>query len=249
MTVSRSLTLKLMSDAETAAAAVARQIVELVATRPDAVLGLATGGTMEPVYAHLLRAHREGLSFARVRTVNLDEYMGLPRDHPNSYHSYMVRHFLDHVDIPREQSFIPRGDQDAEASARDYAALLNRIGPVDLQLLGVGHNGHIAFNEPGTPIDAPTRVVQLSEETRQANRRFFAEGETVPSEAVTMGTAQILSARSLLTLAVGEAKASALSAALDGPVSPDCPASYLRLHPSCTIFADEAAGTALRVRH
>ncbi|RNF33327.1 glucosamine-6-phosphate deaminase [Paracoccus methylarcula] len=237
-----------MPDAEAAAAAVARQIAETVATKPDAVLGLATGGTMEPVYAHLVRAHREGLSFARVRTVNLDEYMGLPPDHPNSYHSYMARHFLDHVDIPRGQSFIPRGEGDADAAAREYAALLERLGPVDLQLLGVGHNGHIAFNEPGTPIDATTRVVRLSDETRQANRRFFAEGETVPAEAVTMGTAQILSARSLLALAVGEAKAAALSSALDGPVDPDCPASYLRLHPSCTIFADKAASSGLRGR-
>lgn len=245
MTVSRSLILKLMPDAETAAAAVASKIVELVARRPDVVLGLATGGTMEPVYAHLVRAHREGLSFAQVRTVNLDEYIGLPSEHPNSYHSYMARHFLNHVDIPGEQSFIPNGDQDAEAASQQYAALLDRIGPVDLQLLGVGHNGHIAFNEPGTPIDSPTRIVQLSDETRQANRRFFADGETVPTEAVTMGTKQILSAHRLLTLAVGEAKAAALSAALDGPVGPNCPASYLRLHPSCILFADAAACSGL----
>lgn len=245
MTVSRSLTLKQMPDAETAAAAVARQIAETVAARPDAILGLATGGTMEPVYAHLVRAHREGLSFAHVRTVNLDEYVGLPPDHPNSYHSYMARHFLDHVDIPREHSLIPRGDREPETAAREYAALLERLGPVDLQLLGVGHNGHIAFNEPGTPVDAPTRAVRLSPETRRANLRFFAAGEAVPAEAVTMGTAQIMSARSLLALAVGEAKARALATALDGTIGPDCPASYLRLHPACTIIADRAACSGL----
>lgn len=241
----RSLTLTLQADASAAAAAAARQIVELVATKPNAILGLATGGTMEPVYEHLVRAHQAGLSFARVRTVNLDEYVGLSPDHPNSYHHYMALHLFDHIDLPAEQAFLPRGDLDPAAAARDYAAQLERLGPVDLQLLGIGPNGHIGFNEPGTPIDAPTRVVRLTRTTIEANARFFAPGQPVPAEAVTMGTAQILSARRLLALATGTAKASALAAALDGAVSADCPASYLRTHPSCAIIADVAAGAQL----
>lgn len=238
MTVTRSLTLTSLPDSGAAAKATAQVIIEQVAQKPDSLIGLATGGTMEPVYAHLVRAHREGLSFAKVRTVNLDEYIGLPASHPNSYHSYMVQHLFSKVDIPHDQYFIPRGDQEPEIAASEYAALLDRLGPTDLQLLGVGSNGHIAFNEPGTPIDAPTRVVDLTAATIQANARFFANGDDVPAKAVTMGTAQILASRRLVVLAVGNVKAAALAAALDGPVDPDCPASYIRTHPNCRVFAD-----------
>lgn len=242
----RSLTLSLLPDAERAADATARQIAELVATKPNAVLGLATGGTMEPVYEQLVRAHRAGLSFARVRTINLDEYVGLgPRD-PNSYHDYMARHFFKLVDIPECQTFMPRGDIAPEIAVRDYVDRLRELGPADLQLLGIGTNGHIGFNEPGTPLDAPTRVVELSPTTRAANARFFPQGQQVPESAVTIGTAHIMSARRILALASGEAKAHALTEALDGPVSSRCPASYLRTHPSCAIIADRAAARLLR---
>lgn len=241
MTVTRSLILTSLPDSGSAAKATAQAIAEQVAEKPDSLLGLATGGTMEPVYAHLVRAHQQGLSFAKVRTVNLDEYVGLSRQHPNSYHSYMAQHFFDKVDIPDNQRFIPKGDQDPEIAAQEYGELLDRLGPTDLQLLGVGSNGHIAFNEPGTPIDAPTRVVNLTPATMQANARFFDPGEEVPTKAVTMGTAQILSSRRLLVLAIGSGKASALALALDGPVGPDCPASYLRTHPNCRIITDWSA--------
>ena len=239
------LKLKLLPQTEDAIDAAAQVIVDLVAAQPDAVLGLATGGTMEPLYARLVAAHRDGFSFARVRTVNLDEYVGLDPRHPNSYHSYMARHFFDHVDVAPENIFIPRGEIDPQCAAAEYSALLDRLGPIDLQLLGIGANGHIGFNEPGTPLDAPTRVVELLADTISANARFFATGESVPSHAVTMGTAAILSARQVVALATGGAKAEALAAALDGPVSADCPASYLRLHPSCTLIADRAAGALL----
>lgn len=226
--------------------AAARVVTDLVAARPDAILGLATGGTMEPLYARLVAAHREGLSFARVRTVNLDEYVGLPPDHPNSYHRYMARHFFDHVDVAPGNIHIPQGEIAPERAAEDYAALLDLVGPVDLQLLGVGANGHIGFNEPGTPIDARTRVVELLPETIRANARFFAAAHEVPTHAVTMGTAAILSARRIVALATGPAKSAALAAALDGAIGPDCPASYLRLHPDCTIIADRPAATQLK---
>lgn len=225
--------------------AAARTVIDLVTLRPDAVLGLATGGTMEPLYARLVAAHRGGLSFSRVRTVNLDEYVGLSPEHPNSYHHYMAQHFFDHVDVPADQVFIPQGDLSPEVAAAAYAALLDRIGPVDLQLLGIGANGHIGFNEPGTPRDAPTRVVDLLPDTIKANARFFSAHESVPRQAVTMGTAAILSARNIVALATGRAKAKAMATAFDGPVDADCPASFLRLHPSCTVIADNEASALL----
>ncbi|MFH5776434.1 glucosamine-6-phosphate deaminase [Paracoccus sp. NGMCC 1.201697] len=241
----RALKLNVHKTTEQAITAAARLIADLVAIRPNAVLGLATGGTMEPLYTRLVEFHRAGLSFRRVRTVNLDEYVGLAPDHPNSYHSYMQRHFFDHVDIPEDAIHIPRGDVEPDRAAAEYSALLDRVGPVDLQLLGIGANGHIGFNEPGTPVNAPTRVVDLLPDTISANARFFTAEEQVPSQAVTMGTAAILAARSVLALATGPAKAESLAAALDGAISPDCPASYLRLHPSCTIIADRTAGARL----
>jgi len=241
----RMTKLVLRDSTEDAITAAARLITDLVAIRPTAILGLATGGTMEPLYARLVAAHRHGLSFARVTTVNLDEYVGLAPGHPSSYHSYMARHFFDHVDVAQDAIHIPRGDLPPDRAAAEYAALLDRIGPVDLQLLGIGANGHIGFNEPGTGIAAPTRVVDLLPETIRANARFFAPGETVPSQAVTMGTGAILSARSIVALATGPAKAASLAAALDGAIGPECPASYLRLHPACTILADRAAGARL----
>ncbi|WP_134679108.1 glucosamine-6-phosphate deaminase [Paracoccus ravus] len=241
----RAMKLMPLSEKREAIAQAARRIIDFVAARPDAVLGLATGGTMEPLYADLVAAHRAGLSFARLRTVNLDEYLGLAPEDPNSYHSYMARHFLDHVDLPPENAFIPRGDLEPMRAAAEYAGVLDRLGRIDLQLLGVGENGHIGFNEPGTPLDAPTRVVDLAPLTIASNARFFAPDREVPSRAVTMGTAAILSAQSILVLATGEAKREALATAFDGPISPECPASYLRLHPDCTVFADHAAGAGL----
>lgn len=186
-------------------------------------------------------------AFARVRTINLDEYVGLNPQDPNSYHHYMARHFFAHVDLPLRQTFLPRGDVAPDSAVSDYAQRLRQLGPADLQLLGIGPNGHIGFNEPGTPIDAPTRVVDLSPTTRAANARFFPQGQPVPERAITMGTAQILSARRILALASGEAKAHVLSDALDGPIGSRCPASYLRTHPSCAVIVDRAAARLLRV--
>ncbi|MTH76967.1 glucosamine-6-phosphate deaminase [Paracoccus aestuariivivens] len=245
MTV-RSTSFRLLPDTDRAIEAAAQTIIELVKGRPDAILGLATGGTMEPLYGHLVTAHHDGLSFARVRTVNLDEYVGLSPDHPNSYHSYMAQHFFDHVDVAEQNIYIPQGEIEPAQAAHKYSALLERLGPVDLQLLGIGANGHIGFNEPGTAVDAPTRVVELLPSTIKANARFFSAGDVVPSHAVTMGTAEILSARSIVALATGAAKARALADALDGTIGPDCPASYLRLHANCTIFADKLAGAELQ---
>lgn len=241
----RALSLTIAADAAAAAAEVADMIAAVIRQRPDAVLGLATGGTMEAVYAALVRAHRDGLSFARVTTVNLDEYVGLGAGHPNSYRSYMAAQLFDQTDLDPARTHLPDGMAEPEAAARAYAALLDRIGPPDLQLLGIGVNGHIGFNEPGTPVDAPTRVVRLSPETLAANRRYFPPGAAMPDRAVTMGTAAILSARRLVLLATGKAKAGALAAALDGPVGADCPASWLRLHRDCRVIADPAASAAL----
>ena len=230
--------------AEEAASAVADRIAAVVRARPDAVLGLATGGTMEPVYARLVRAHRrDGLSFARVTTVNLDEYVGLPAGHPQGYRAYMRHHLLDHVDLASDRAHLPRADLDPNAAAARYETLLARVGPIDLQLLGLGRNGHIGFNEPGSPFDSRTRVVDLAASTVEANRRFFPSGQEPPARAVSMGVGSILAARALVLLAVGRAKAASAQALVDGPVTPDMPATALRLHADATVVLDaEAAG-------
>lgn len=233
------------ADAEAAAAAVADEIARTVRDRPDAVLGLATGGTMEPVYARLIAAHRAGLSFARVTTFNLDEYVGLPPGHPQSYRSTIRRQFLDHVGVDPARSHVPRDDLPPDRAAAEYEAALAAAPPIDVQLLGLGRNGHIGFNEPPSPPGSRTRAVDLSASTVAANARFFAPDEAQPKRAVTMGIATILAARRLLLLAVGTAKADAVRAMIEGPVTDEVPASALRGHGDVTVVLDGAAAAGL----
>jgi glucosamine-6-phosphate deaminase len=220
-----------------------------VRARPDLVLGLATGGTMFPVYAELVRRHiAGGLSLADVTSFNLDEYVGLAPDHPCSYHSYMAQALFGLTDIRPERTHLPRGDAaDPAQEAELYEARIRAAGGIDLQLLGLGANGHIGFNEPTSSLASRTRIKTLTETTRSANRRFFDSDEAVPRFAITMGIATILEARACVLLATGAAKAKAAAAMIEGPLSAACPASALQLHPRATIILDTAAAQDLRL--
>jgi glucosamine-6-phosphate deaminase len=206
-------------------------------------LGLATGSSPLSVYRELIRRHREeGLSFAAVQAFLLDEYVGLPTGHPQSYAEVIRTEFADHVDLGGV--FGPDGlASDVEAAAASYDALVVKSGPIDLQLLGIGANGHIGFNEPGSPLESRTRVTTLTSQTRQDNARFFASVDEVPRRVITQGLGTISAARHLVLIATGSHKAAAVAAALEGPVTPECPASVLQRHPMVTVVVDgEAAG-------
>ncbi|MHA3020284.1 glucosamine-6-phosphate deaminase [Mycobacterium sp. BMJ-28] len=212
-----------------------------------ATLGLATGSSPLSVYRELIRRHRdEGLGFAAVQAFLLDEYVGLPAGHPQSYAHVIRTEFTDHVDIDRARVCGPDGSAaDIVAAAAQYDALIAEAGPVDVQLLGIGGNGHIGFNEPGSPLDSRTRVTTLTEQTRQDNARFFDSIDEVPHRVITQGLGTIRSARHLVLIATGEHKAAAVAAAVEGPVTADCPASVLQWHPQVTVVLDTAAAGRL----
>jgi glucosamine-6-phosphate deaminase len=230
-------------DAAAAEAAVAARLIARLAAAPDSVLGLATGRSMIGVYRHCVAAYRAGrVSFARMTSFNLDEYCDLPEGHPSSFAAYMREHLFGKVDADPARTHLPEGGADG---AEAYEAAIRAAGGIDLQLLGVGRNGHIGFNEPGSPPDSRTRIVTLSPDTREANATDFPPGESVPERAVTMGLATILSARAIVLLATGAAKAEALAAALTGPVTTTLPASFLRHHSDVTVICDEDAASRL----
>lgn len=221
--------------------AAAQIIADQVRKKPDSVLGLATGSTPLGMYQELIRIHKEeGLSFAKVTTINLDEYVGLAPDHPQSYHYFMWENLFNYLDIPKDQIHILNGlAKDLEAEAEAYDQLTVQY-PMDIQVLGIGENGHIAFNEPGAFI-APTHVVELTESTIQANSRFFDKAEDVPRRALTMGLRGIMSAKEIILLASGPKKAKAVRSFISAPMSMDTPASILQVHPKVYVFADEEA--------
>ncbi|MBY9078643.1 glucosamine-6-phosphate deaminase [Paenibacillus sp. HN-1] len=222
----------------------ANLVAGLLQTNPRAVLGLATGSSPISVYEELAAMHRRGLvSFSKASSFNLDEYVGLPADHPESYRSFMNRNLFDHIDIDLTRTHIPDGNApDLAAECRAYDAMLEEQGPVDLQILGIGGNGHIGFNEPGTGLEGGTHVVDLLPETRQANSRFFPSIDEVPRQAITMGIGTILKARQILLLARGAEKAEAIRKAVRGPITTECPASLLQTHPNVVVLLDEGAG-------
>lgn len=226
-----------------AASVLAAQIV----AEPESVLGLATGSTPEGTYRYLRAWYEEGtLDFAGIRTVNLDEYRGIRRDSEQSYYYFMKEKLFDHVNIREEHTHIPDGEEaDAEKVCREYEALIRSLGGVDLQLLGIGRNGHIGFNEPSDCFAGECHCVTLQESTLEANRRFFDKMEDVPRQAYTMGIGTIMSAKKILLLVSGRDKAEALAAALKGPVTPKLPASILKFHPDVTVIADEQACSVL----
>jgi glucosamine-6-phosphate deaminase len=234
-------------DYDTLSKRAADWIAAAIRQRPHLVLGLATGSTPIGLYRALAEAvRRDELSFAQATTFNLDEYLGLPPHHPQSYRTFMEAQLFCHLDIPAEMTHIPRGDaDDVAAQCLEYEEQISSAGGIDIQVLGIGRNGHIGFNEPGESIGRGTHVVTLSETTREANARFFPAGETVPTHAITMGLKSIMNARQVVLLASGADKAEAVRRAVCGDVTPEHPASILQLHPDCVFLLDEAAASLL----
>lgn len=236
-------------DAESGCVLAAHIVADLVRRQPSAVLGLSTGRTPLRLYAELIRLHRdEGLSLAEVTTFNLDEYVGLDAAHPQSYRRFMNEHFFDHIDIDRENTHVPNGvADDLLAECRRYEAAIAAAGGIDLQVLGIGRNGHIGFNEPTGSLGSRTWIKILAEQTLLDNSAVFGDLESIPRQAITMGIGTILDTRHTVLLAFGEAKAGAVADAVEGPVAAICPASALQLHPRATLVIDEAASAQLRL--
>ena len=210
---------------------------------PSCTLGLATGSTPIGAYEHLVELYKSGdISFKDVKTYNLDEYRGLAHDHDQSYHYFMNENLFKHVDIKMSNTHVPDGSNpDADAACTEYDKMVEEAGGVDLQLLGIGNNGHIGFNEPGAVFVGPTHCVDLTESTIIANSRLFERIEDVPRQAYTMGIKTIMSAKRVVIVANGEAKAEAVKAMLEGPIDPMCQASILQIHPDVVVVCDEAA--------
>ncbi len=234
-------------DAKAVAMVVADAIERLVSAKPDAVLGLATGSSPLGVYSELVRRHRAGtLSFDRATAFLLDEYIGLPAGHPESYRTFIERHFSGMVDIDPQNVHVPDGAaSDVEAACAEYESKIRNAGGVDLQLLGIGADGHLGFNEPSSSLASRTRVKTLTEQTRNDNNRFFGDVDDVPRHVVTQGIGTILEARHLVLIAVGAGKADPIARAVEGPVASMCPASVIQLHPHATVVVDESAATRL----
>ena len=232
--------------------AMSRRMAQIIAAEithnPACVLGLATGSTPEGAYKYLVDWHKQGcLSFQDVLSVNLDEYVGLAPTHGQSYRYFMQSNLFDHVDIVPENTRVPDGlTKDPAAFCAEYDAYIRSLGYVDLQLLGIGRNGHIGFNEPCAEFPVTTHLVELTQSTIEANARFFDSAGDVPRRALTMGIGTIMHARSILVVASGADKAEAVRKTVNGPVTPEVPASILQLHPNVTIIGDEAALSGLK---
>ena len=218
-------------------------IAAQITLHPRSVLGLATGSTPLGIYQQLVQRHQAGdIDFAQIRSVNLDEYCGLAPDHPNSYHYYMWENLFRHVNVKPENVHIPDGlAEDVAAECARYERLIERLGGIDLQLLGLGENGHIGFNEPAESFTTVTHQVELDEQTIVSNSRLFASVDEVPRSAITMGIKAIMQARKVILVVNGVRKAAILKKALYGPVTPRVPASILQLHPDVTVVADAEA--------
>ena len=216
--------------------------------KPDCVLGLATGSTPIGIYDQLVEWYKKGdLDFSTVKTVNLDEYKGLTRDNEQSYYYFMHHHLFDRVNIDEENTHVPNGQvENGDEECLRYEALIKSMGGIDLQLLGLGRNGHIGFNEPAADFPKITHCVDLTESTIEANKRFFASADEVPRQAYTMGIGTIMKADKILVVAKGEDKADAVAAMVQGKINPEVPASILQLHNNVILVADEAALSKLK---
>lgn len=239
----------IVDDPATAGELVGGAVAALVASKPDAVLGLATGSSPLPVYADLRRRRSEGsVSLASVRAFLLDEYVGLPAGHPESYRAFIAREFEADLDLAADAVRGPDVHAaDLLVAGREYEAAIEAAGGIDLQLLGIGSDGHIGFNEPGSSLGSHTRLKTLTAETRCDNARFFASPDDVPHHVLTQGVGTILRARHVVLLAFGAAKAPAVAAALEGAVTAMVPASALQLHPHVTVVVDDEAAAGLRL--
>lgn len=231
-------------DRKSATEIAARIIARLLADKPDAVLGLATGSTPLPLYQRLVEMR---LDWSRVRTFNLDEYIGLPPAHPQSYHSFMWENLFKHINIRPEKVHIPDGlAEDIPRFCREYEQRIATAGGIDLQVLGIGTDGHIGFNEPTSSLASRTRIKTLTRQTREDNARFFGCAADVPQHVITMGIGTIMEARHNLLLAFGPQKARAVAEAVEGPVTAVNPASVLQMHPAVTVCLDTEAASELR---
>jgi glucosamine-6-phosphate deaminase len=223
------------------------KVGELIAAKvrlnPNMTLGLATGSTPSGVYKYMIKDHiLSGTSYQNIHTINLDEYVGLSASDPNSYHYFMKKNLFDQIDILESNNHIPNGDPKIpEVECERYENLLKNLGGIDLQLLGIGQNGHIGFNEPGTPFNTRTHIVTLAQSTREANSRFFASIESVPKQAITMGIDSIMESKEIFLLASGDKKAPAISRLLTSDISESFPASVLKHHQNVTLIADDEA--------
>ena len=206
--------------------------------KPDCVLGLATGSSPIGIYEQLVEWYRKGdLDFSKVSTINLDEYKGIGADNPQSYRYYMEHHLFAHININRAKTFIPNGlEMDSEKACAEYNQIIHEHSEIDLQLLGLGRNGHIGFNEPGSAFEKETHCVDLSASTIEANQRFFVSKEEVPKQAYTMGIKNIMQAKKILLIVNGKEKEEILERALNGPITPEVPASILQLHSNVTVI-------------
>lgn len=239
----------ILPDAARAVDRAAGLIAAYIRDTPAPVLGLATGETMRPLYARLVRLQADGVfSFGGVTTFNLDEYVGIGADHPASFATFMHANLFDHVGPDPARIHLLRGDApDPDAEAARYEAAIAAAGGIGLQVLGIGRNGHLAFNEPTSSLASRTRVKTLTEATRQANAAAFAPDAT-PRHAITLGIATILSARLCMMLATGRSKADAVARMIEGPLGADCPATALQMHPAATVVLDEDAASGLKLR-
>jgi len=237
----------ILPDAEAASATAARLVARQVLEKPDCVLGLATGSTPRRLYAELARLHREDhLSFAQVSSFNLDEYVGLHAEHPASYHRFMAENFFDHVDLAPERRHIPDGmAADIPQHCAEYETRIVAAGGIDLQILGLGTDGHLGFNEPGSSLASRTRIKTLTPQTRSDNARFFSSETDVPHHVITMGLGTIMATRMCLLLAFGKTKARAVAQSCEGPVTASVPGSLLQFHPRAKVLLDEEAAAEL----
>jgi len=230
-------------NAQKACEAAAILIAAQITGKSDCILGLATGSTPIPVYEKLVEWYKNGvLDFSKVRSFNLDEYIGIDHKNPLSYHAFMQENLFDHVNICPENTHVPDGNMTGE----EYDASIRAAGGIDIQLLGIGKNGHIGFNEPADTFTYGTHVTDLTQSTIDANSRFFESIDDVPRQAISMGIGSIMEARRVILVATGKDKADAVYKMMRGPVTPEVPASVLQLHPDCVILVDEAAAELVK---
>ncbi|RKD21582.1 glucosamine-6-phosphate deaminase [Caminicella sporogenes DSM 14501] len=225
----------------------ANMVASQIILKPESVIGLATGDTPKGMYRQLVKLYKDGyVDFKNVKTFNLDEYYGLEKDNPQSYNYYMMENLFKHVNIKRENINIPNGmAEDLEIECEEYEKKIEELGGIDLQVLGIGRNGHIGFNEPDLKFEAKTHLVRLDEDTIKANSRFFNSIEEVPTMAISMGIKTIMNARKIILLASGKEKAEAIYKTVNGKITPKVPASVLQLHPDVTLIIDKEAASLL----
>lgn len=237
------------ATAQEASEAAGKFIGDAVAANPEIVLGLATGSTPLGLYGELIKLHKQGLDFSRVRSFNLDEYYGLPPTHEQSYRYFMNENLFKHINIDLANTRVPDGlAKDVPAACRAYEAEMKAAGGVDIQVLGIGSDGHIGFNEPGSSLVSRTRLVSLTPSTIRDNTRFFASEAEVPRYAVSMGIGTVMEAKTNVLLAFGKNKAKAVKGMVEGGVSQFCPASALQMHPDAVVFLDEEAASELELK-